>query len=142
MSETSKLTSSGLTSEWPLLYTDSMEVLCTNQQLKDMGRFLTDPSQHTVMGIGDFNVTPIAFRYLLLEHRNEGHSKELQDTSLPALDVSVEDSQIQSLPIAVLQGTWHKAAELLSKPGLVMDAPTVSSNSRCFVVASNSSQRP
>lgn len=24
--------------------------------------------------IGVFNVTPIAFRYLFLEHRNEGHS--------------------------------------------------------------------
>ena len=45
-----------------------------------MVRFLTDPQQHTVMGIdptfnfGEFNATPIAFRYLLLEHRKEGHS--------------------------------------------------------------------
>ena len=59
---------------------EPMAVLATNQQLKDMVRFLTDPQQHTVMGIdptfnfGEFNVTPIAFCYLLLEHRKEGHS--------------------------------------------------------------------
>ena len=44
---------------------------------------MTDSSQHTVMGVdptfnfgdfGDFNVMPIAFRYLLLEHRKEGHA--------------------------------------------------------------------
>lgn len=59
---------------------EPMAVLCTNQQLNDMVRFLTDPSQFSVMGVdptfnfGDFNVTLIAFRYMLLEHRNEGHS--------------------------------------------------------------------
>ena len=59
---------------------EPMAVLATNRQLNDMVRFLTDPLQHTVMGIdpifnfGDFNVTPIVFRYLLLEHRKEGHS--------------------------------------------------------------------
>jgi len=48
---------------------EPMAVLATNCQLNDMVRFLTDGSQHTVMGIdptfnfGDFNVTPIAFRY-------------------------------------------------------------------------------
>ena len=50
-----------------------------NRQLNDMVRFLTDPNQHTVMGIdstfnfGDFNVIPIAFCYLFLEHRKQGH---------------------------------------------------------------------
>ena len=59
---------------------EPMTVLATNQQLKDMVCFYTDPQQHTVMGIDpkfnfvEFNVTPIAFRYLLLEHRKEGHS--------------------------------------------------------------------
>ena len=59
---------------------EPMAVLATNRQLNDMMRFLTDPVQHTVMGIdptfnfGEFNVTPIAFRYLLLEHRKLGHS--------------------------------------------------------------------
>ena len=59
---------------------EPMAVLCTNQQLNDMVRFLTDPTQFSVMGVdptfnfGEFNVTPIAFRYMLLEHRNEGHS--------------------------------------------------------------------
>ena len=59
---------------------EPMAVLATNWQLNDMIRFLTDPQQHTVMGIdptfnfGDFNVTPVVFRYLLLEHRKEGHS--------------------------------------------------------------------
>ena len=62
---------------------EPMAVLCTNQQLKDMVRFLTYESGFTVMGVdptfnfGDFNVTPIAFRYLLLEHRKEGHSPVL-----------------------------------------------------------------
>lgn len=48
-----------------------MAVLATNQQLNDMVHFLTDPTQHTVMGIdptfnfGNFNVIPIAFHYLL-----------------------------------------------------------------------------
>jgi len=56
------------------------EPIATNRQLKDMVRFLTDPYQHTVMGIDptfnfeEFNVTPIAFRYLLVEHRKEDHS--------------------------------------------------------------------
>lgn len=46
---------------------EPMAVLCTNQQLNDMVRFLTDPSQFSVMGVdptfnfGDFNVTLIAF---------------------------------------------------------------------------------
>ena len=59
---------------------EPMAVLATNRQLNDMIRFLTDPVQHTVMGIdptfnfGEFNVTLIAFRYLLLEHRKLGHS--------------------------------------------------------------------
>ena len=59
---------------------EPMAVLALNRQLNDMVRFLTDPNQHTIMGIdptfnfGDFNVTPIAFRYLLLEHRKQGHS--------------------------------------------------------------------
>ena len=59
---------------------EPMAVLATNRQLNDMVRFLTDSQQYTVMGIdptfnfGDFNVTPVAYRYLLLEHRKEGHS--------------------------------------------------------------------
>ena len=58
---------------------EPMVVLATNRQLHNMVHFLTDSQQHTVMGIdrtfnfGDFNVTPIAFHYLLLEHRQEGH---------------------------------------------------------------------
>ena len=59
---------------------EPMAVLATNRQMNDMVRFLTDLNHHTVMGIdptfnfGDFNVTPIAFQYLLLEHRKQGHS--------------------------------------------------------------------
>ena len=58
---------------------EPMAVLALNCQLNDMVRFLTDPN-HIIMGIdptfnfGDFNVTPIAFRYLLLEHKKQGHS--------------------------------------------------------------------
>ena len=59
---------------------EPMAVLATNRQLDDMIRFLTNPVQHAVMGVdptfnfGEFNVTPIAFRYLLLEHKKLGHS--------------------------------------------------------------------
>ena len=58
---------------------EPMAVLALNHQLNDMVRFLTDPNQHSIMGIDptfnfdDFNVTPIVFRYLLLEHRKQGH---------------------------------------------------------------------
>ena len=58
---------------------EPMVVFCYNRQL-DMVRFLTDASSFTIMGVdptfnfGDFNVTPIAFRYPLLEHRTLGHS--------------------------------------------------------------------
>lgn len=57
-----------------------MCVLCTDRQLDDMVRFLTNPADFAVMGVdptfnfGDFNVTPIVFRNLLLEHRAKGHS--------------------------------------------------------------------
>ena len=49
---------------------EPMIVLALNRQLNDMVRFLTDPNQHSIMEIdptfnfGDFNVTPIVFRYL------------------------------------------------------------------------------
>ena len=45
-----------------------------------MIQFLKNPVQHAVMGVdpifnfGEFNVTPIAFRYLLIEHKKLGHS--------------------------------------------------------------------
>ena len=69
-------------------------------------------------------------------------SKDSQAT-LPIFEVSAVDSHIQSLPAAVLAQVWDKARELLSKPGLVMDAPSIStSNGRSYVVASKSSQRP
>ena len=67
---------------------EPMAVLETNRQLNDIIRFLTDPVQHTVMGVdptfnfGEFNVTPIAFRYLLLEHKKLGHSPIILDPLL------------------------------------------------------------
>ena len=51
-------------------------VLCTDQQLDDMIRFLTNPLNFAIMGVdpafnfGDFNVTPIVYQHLLLEHRS------------------------------------------------------------------------
>ena len=63
---------------------EPMAVLALNRQLNDMVCLLTDPNQHTIMGIdptfnfSDFNVTPIAFHYLLLEHRKQGHSPIIQ----------------------------------------------------------------
>ena len=37
---------------------------------------------------------------------------------------------------------WHKAENLLCTQGQVIEGPTSSSNTRCYVVASNSSDRP
>ena len=59
---------------------EPMAVLVTDQQLNDMVRFLTNPVEFAIMGVdptfnfGDFNVTPIVYRNLLLEHRTKGHS--------------------------------------------------------------------
>lgn len=58
---------------------EPMAVLCTDQQLDDMVRFLTNPAEFSIMGVdptfnfGDFNVTPIVYRNLLLQHRTKGH---------------------------------------------------------------------
>ena len=52
----------------------------SDQQLDDMVRFLTNPIEFAVMVVdptfnfGEFNVTPIVYRNLLLEHRTKGHS--------------------------------------------------------------------
>ena len=59
---------------------EPMAVLATDQQLNDMVRFLTNPVEFAIMGVdptfnfGDFNVTPIVYRNLLLEHRTKGYS--------------------------------------------------------------------
>lgn len=59
---------------------EPMAVLCTDQQLDDMVRFLTNPAEFAIMGVdptfnfGDFNATPIVYRNLLLQHRTRGHS--------------------------------------------------------------------
>jgi len=84
---------------------EPMAVLCTNQQLNDMVRFLTDASHYTVMGVdptfnfGDFNVTPIAFRYMLLEHRKEG-------THLCCLAPFLFTNRRNFLPITSLFQRW------------------------------------
>jgi len=58
---------------------EPMALLATNQQLDDMVRFLTNPIEFGIMGVdptfnfGDFNVTPIVYRNLLLEHRTKHH---------------------------------------------------------------------
>ena len=55
-----------------------MCILATDHQLDDLVRFCTDPIQFAVLCIdptfciGDFNVTPIVFKYLLLESRRYG----------------------------------------------------------------------
>lgn len=54
---------------------EPVAVICTNCQLDDMVRYLTNVASFTIIGVdptfnfGYFNVTPIAFRYPLLEHR-------------------------------------------------------------------------
>ena len=56
---------------------EPMAVLCTDQQLDDM---LTTLAEFSIMGVdptfnfGDFNVTHIVYRNLLLQHRAKGHS--------------------------------------------------------------------
>lgn len=62
---------------------EAMAVLCYNHQLDDIVSFLTDAALFTIMGVGptfnfgNFNVTPIAFRYPLLEPRTLRHSQVL-----------------------------------------------------------------
>ena len=52
---------------------EPMAVLATNQQLFDMERFCCDPYKFSIVGIdptfnlGEFSVTPIVYRHLLLE---------------------------------------------------------------------------
>jgi hypothetical protein len=59
---------------------EPMAILCTDQQLGDMERFCCDPNEFAIMGIdptfnlGDFNVTPIVYQHLLVEHRRSGQS--------------------------------------------------------------------
>lgn len=59
---------------------EPMAVLCTDQQLDDMVRFLSNPAEFCIMGVdptfsfGDFNATPIVYHNLLLEHRTKEHS--------------------------------------------------------------------
>lgn len=69
-------------------------------------------------------------------------NKAIQDTSLPTMDTSAEDSSIESLPMVVLQGIWRKATELLSKPGHMDCLSMNSSNCCCFAIAGRSSQCP
>ena len=58
---------------------EPMAVLATDQQLNDMVRFLTNPVEFAITGVdptfnfGDFNITPIVYRNLLLEHRTKGY---------------------------------------------------------------------
>ena len=55
---------------------EPMAVLCTDQQLDDMVRFLTNPAEFSIMGVdptfnfGDFNATPIVYRNLLLVRKS------------------------------------------------------------------------
>lgn len=59
-----------------------------------------------------------------------------------SLSISLSDVNIPSLPREVLEGMWSKAEHLLSTPGQVIEAPCSSSSTKCYVVASKSSDRP
>ena len=60
-----------------------------------------------------------------------------------SLSISVDDAQIQSVPKEVLHGIWGKAKELISIPGQVVEAPCLSSSTtKCYIIASKSSDRP
>ena len=56
-----------------------MAILASDRQLDDMERFLTNPIEFAIMGVdptfnfGEFSVTSIFFRNLLLEHRTKGN---------------------------------------------------------------------
>ena len=59
---------------------EPMAVLCTEQQLNDIERFCCDPFNFCILGIdptfslGQFSVTPIVYRHMLLENRQTGRS--------------------------------------------------------------------
>jgi len=59
---------------------EPMAFLASDQQLDDMVRFLMNPIEFCIIGVdptfnlGDFNVTPIIYRNLLLEHCTKHHS--------------------------------------------------------------------
>ena len=66
---------------------------------------------------------------------------DLSDST--SLSISVDDAHIQSVPKEVLHGIWGKAKELISMPGQVVEGPcSSSSNTKCYVVASKTSDRP
>ncbi len=59
---------------------EPMAVLCTEQQLCDIARFCCDPYKFCILGIdptfnlGEFRVTPTAYRHLLLQDSRTGCS--------------------------------------------------------------------
>lgn len=59
---------------------EPMAVLCNEQQLNDIKRFCCHPFDFSILGIdptfnlGDFSVTPMVYRHLLLEDKRSGHS--------------------------------------------------------------------
>ena len=57
--------------------------------------------------------------------------------------MSVDVAKIQSIPKEVLHEIWSKAKQLISIPGQVVEGPCSSlSNTKCYVVASKSSDCP
>ncbi len=59
---------------------EPMAVLCTEQQLNDIERFCCDPFNFCILGIdptfnlGEFSVTPIVYRHMLLKNTQTGSS--------------------------------------------------------------------
>ena len=80
------------------------------------------------------------FSAVISSELNESGSQILQGQSI-TFEVSAKVSDIQSLPITLLEEIWDKARQLLKKPGQVMDALSVDSSSEhCYIVASKSAQ--
>ena len=67
-------------------------------------------------------------------------------TDLPnnvSLSMFVDDAKVQIILKEVLHRIWCKAKQLISIPGQVVEGPcSSSSNTKCYVVASKSSDRP
>jgi len=59
---------------------EPMAILCNEQQLVDIQRFCCNPFNFCILGIdptynlGEFSVTPMVYRHLLLQNEKSGHS--------------------------------------------------------------------
>ena len=84
---------------------EPMAVLCNEQQLIDINRFCCQPFSFSILGIdptfnlGEFSVTPLVYRHLLLQDKKSGHSLLLLG---PVLMHHQKQFRSYNLPLLVL----------------------------------------